>query len=82
MGQIFKYLKEAWPQAVIIFLLLIVQAFCDLELPQYTSKIVDVGIGQGGIEYAAPEKMSGETYRMMQTIMSEEEREMMDAYYR
>ena len=82
MGQIFKYLKEAWPQAVIIFLLLIVQAFCDLELPQYTSKIVDVGIGQGGIEYAAPEEMSGETYRMMQTIMSEEEREMMDAYYR
>ena len=82
MGQIFKYLKEAWPQAIIIFLLLIVQAFCDLELPQYTSKIVDVGIGQGGIEYAAPEKMSGETYRMMQTIMSEEEREMMDAYYR
>lgn len=82
MGQIFKYLKEAWPQAVIIFLLLIVQAFCDLELPQYTSKIVDVGIGQGGIEYAAPEKMSGETYRMIQTVMSKEEKEMMDSYYR
>ena len=37
-----------------IVLLLIVQAYCDLALPQYTSDIVDVGIQQGGITMLRP----------------------------
>ena len=50
MFKIFKYLKESWISIIIIVLLLCIQAWCDLELPNYTSKIVNVGIQQGGIE--------------------------------
>lgn len=45
-----------------IILLLVVQAYCDLMLPNYTSDIVDVGIMQKGIEYISPDAMSEENY--------------------
>ena len=51
MKQIFKYLAEHKGAVVMIILLLVVQAYCDLSLPSYTSDIVDVGIEQGGIEH-------------------------------
>ena len=50
-----KNLKESWISVIAIVLLLIVQAAGDLTLPDYTSKIVNVGIQNGGIENAAPE---------------------------
>lgn len=50
MLKLFKYLKENWIFVIIIVLILCVQAWADLELPNYTSKIVNVGIQQGGIE--------------------------------
>lgn len=81
MGKIFRYLKESWGSVLVIVLLLFVQAYCDLQLPQYTSGIVDVGIGQGGIAYAAPEKMRAETYANLQLFMTEEEKAVCDAAY-
>ena len=81
MGKIFKYLKESWAAVLAIILLLFVQAYCDLQLPQYTSGIVDVGIGQGGIAYAVPEKMREETYANLQLFMTEEEKAVCDAAY-
>ncbi|MBD5497144.1 MAG: ABC transporter ATP-binding protein [Lachnospiraceae bacterium] len=81
MGKIFKYLKESWGTVLVILLLLLVQAYCDLQLPQYTSGIVDVGIGQGGIAYAAPEKIRAETYANLQLFMTEEEKAVCDAAY-
>ncbi len=81
MGKIFKYLKESWAAVLAIILLLFVQAYCDLQLPQYTSGIVDVGIGQGGIAYAAPEKMREETYANLQLFMTKEEKAVCDAAY-
>ena len=74
MKKIFKYLTEFWPSALIIFFLLAIQAFCDLRLPQYTSDIVDVGIGQGGIQYAAPKKMREETYENLNFFMTDGEK--------
>ena len=62
MGKILKYLKEFWLTVLAIFILLIGQAYCDLQLPQYTSDIVDIGIGRAGIAYAAPEKLREGTY--------------------
>lgn len=82
MGKIAKYLAQAWPATLIVFLLLVVQAFCDLRLPQYTSDIVDVGIGQGGIEYAAPEKLREETYEDLSLFMTAEERNTVAGAYR
>lgn len=54
MIRILKYLKSSMAAVIAIVLLLMVQAYCDLSLPQYMSDIVDIGIQQGGIEL--PEK--------------------------
>lgn len=55
MFKVLKNLKESWISVISIVLLLIVQAAGDLTLPDYTSKIVNVGIQNGGIENVAPE---------------------------
>lgn len=81
MGKIFRYLKESWPSALIILALLVVQAYCDLQLPQYTSNIVDVGIGKGGIAYAAPEKMREETYENLLLFLTAEEKALLEDFY-
>ncbi|MBS1338395.1 MAG: hypothetical protein HP047_03875, partial [Lachnospira sp.] len=44
MGRIFKNLVPYWKSVIMILVLLVLQAFCDLSLPQYTSDIIDVGI--------------------------------------
>ncbi len=61
MLKVLKNLKESWLSVIIIILLLIVQAACDLTLPDYTSKIVNVGIQNGGIEEVAPEMIRKNT---------------------
>lgn len=81
MGKIFKYLKESWASVLVIVVLLVVQAYCDLQLPQYTSDIVDVGIGQGGIAYAAPEKLRELTYQDLQMFLTAGEKAVMEAAY-
>lgn len=55
MLKVLKNLKKSWISVVVIILLLCLQAATDLALPDYTSKIVNVGIQQGGIEQVAPE---------------------------
>lgn len=61
MFQILKKLKRSWKSMIIIITLLIVQAMAELALPDYTSKIVNVGIQQGGIETCVPEVMREKT---------------------
>ena len=58
MIKILKNLKQSWLSVLTIITLLCVQAAVDLELPNYTSKIVNTGIQAGGIEYAVPETIS------------------------
>ena len=60
MIKILKNLKQSWLSVLTIVTLLCVQAAVDLELPNYTSKIVNTGIQAGGIEYAVPETVSQE----------------------
>ena len=81
MLKIFKYLGEAKGMVLAIVLLLIVQAGCDLTLPQYTSDIVDVGIQQGGIDRAAPMRLRKETYEDMQLFMNQDEIDAITPYY-
>ena len=52
-----KYLKKSAGYVVLIIVLLFLQAYCDLSLPDYTSKIVNVGIQQSGIEDSVAEKI-------------------------
>lgn len=74
MSKIMKYLKESKAAVVVIVILLILQAYCDLSLPSYTSDIVDVGIGQNGIENAVLDVMREETLESI-CLFSEEEDE-------
>ena len=62
MAKIFKNLWVEKKTVLAIILLLIVQAYCDLMLPNYTSDIVDVGIMQKGVAYVSPDAMSEENY--------------------
>lgn len=81
MGKIFRYLKECKGMVVCIVLLLIIQAYCDLSLPQYMSDIVDVGIQQGGIEHVAPEEMREETFENLCVFLADDDVETVkDAY--
>lgn len=81
MGKIFRYLKECKGMVVCIVLLLIIQAYCELSLPQYMSDIVDIGIQQGGIEHVAPEEMREETFENLCVFLSEDDTETLkDAY--
>lgn len=73
MGKIIKYLGEHKASVFAIFLLLVVQAFCDLSLPQYMSDIVDIGIQQSGIAYAVPEEMRAETLEGLCLLLPEED---------
>ena len=54
MLKVLKNLKNSFWAVVLIILLLIVQAQADLRLPDFTSRIVNVGIQTGGIETAVP----------------------------
>ena len=58
MLKILKNLKQSWLSVLVIIALLCLQAATDLELPNYTSKIVNDGIQAGGIEDSVPETIS------------------------
>ena len=81
MFKIVKYLGEAKAAVLAIILLLIVQAYCDLSLPSYTSDIVDIGIEQGGIENIAPQVMRRETYENISLFMEEEDMPLLEQSY-
>lgn len=81
MFRLLGYLKQCKKSVLAIIVLLVVQAYCDLALPQYTSDIVDVGIQQGGIEYAASEQMRKETFDRLKKLMTSEEKEAAEAFY-
>ena len=54
MRKLLKYLGMYWRTVLAVFVVLMVQAYCDLSLPAYTSDIVNVGIQQGGIQETIP----------------------------
>ena len=81
MGKIFKNMIPYWKSIILIVLLLIVQAFCDLSLPTYTADIIDVGIQNKGVEYTIPEKITEEEYAYAELFMTEEEQSSLEACY-
>ena len=81
MLRILKNLKESKTSVILIILLLILQAYCDLTLPQFTSDIVDVGIQQSGIENAAIIEIREETLQNLEQFMSDEDIQYVEQYY-
>ena len=74
MTKIFKNMAPYWYMIVAIVMLLIVQAFGDLSLPQYTSDIIDVGIQNKGVEHILPVKMTEDEYEISQLYMTSKEK--------
>ena len=81
MRKLFKNMLPYWHIIVVIFLLLGVQAYCDLSLPQYTSDIIDVGIQNKGIKHILPEKMPEEEYQLAELFMTDGEKDTFEAVY-
>ena len=79
MLKVLKNLKESWLSVIVIVILLIVQATCDLTLPDYTSKIVNVGIQNGGIEESAPEVIKKSTLDNL-LIFTEDDETILSSY--
>ena len=82
MLKMFHYMKERWHYIVMIILLLFVQAFCDLSLPDYTSKIVNVGIQQKGIEDGVPETLRKESMEQVCLFMDEKDAKKVKDFYK
>ena len=82
MFKMFHYMKERWHYIVMIILLLFVQAFCDLSLPDYTSKIVNVGIQQKGIEDGVPETLRKESMEQVCLFMDEKDAKKVKDFYK
>lgn len=83
MIKIFKNMIPYWRSILVILGLLVIQAFCDLSLPQYTSSVIDVGILSGGISHILPEYILEDEFEGAKIFMTESERESWeDAYDR
>lgn len=81
MKNLFKYAASYWKAMIAIVLILVVQAYCDLSLPAYTSDIVNVGIQQGGIEDEVPRQIATEEMEKLLLFVSEDDQQtVMDAY--
>lgn len=81
MLKMFRYVKDRWYYIVLILVLLFLQAYCDLALPDYTSKIVNVGIQQKGIEDGVPEEIRKESMQKLFLFMDGEERAAVEESY-
>lgn len=75
MKKILKILKKYSLGIIAVVVLLFIQAMCDLSLPDYTAKIVNVGIGQNGIEESVPKVIKEETLDNVLLFASDEETE-------
>lgn len=81
MRKLFQFLKPYAPRVLLILCVLIVQAYCDLSLPTYTSNIVNVGIQQSGIDEEIPENISEEEMNRLLLFVPEDDRQdIQDAY--
>ena len=81
MRKLFGFMKAYIGWIVVIFCVLIVQAYCDLSLPTYTSDIVNVGIQLSGIDEKVPDAIANEDYEHLLLFMSSDDQKLVkDAY--
>ena len=81
MTKLLKFLKPYAGAVAAIICVLIVQAYCDLSLPAYTSDIVNVGIQQSGIDEKVPEQISEEDLgKLLMLVPSDQQEEVQNAY--
>lgn len=79
--RIVKNLANHKIAVALVVVLLAVQAFCDLSLPNYTSDIVDIGIQQSGIEHAATSQLSERTHDLVSIMVDDQDETLFDDSY-
>lgn len=67
--------------ALLVLLLMAGQAFCEMNLPQYTQALIDTGIQNKGIEHILPEAVTAADYEALLAVMNDEERASFEASY-
>ena len=68
-----KYLKGFTLPLIFLVIILGVRVVAELELPTYTSNIVDIGIQQKGIKDAVPNKISEKSLNTLELFMTDDE---------
>ncbi len=81
MFRLLKHARPFYPLILLIVILLFIQANADLALPDYMSRIVNVGIQQGGVESAVPEAVRQSTMERLALFLTGEERAELMALY-
>ncbi len=81
MKKIIKFLKPFRALIFIVIALLLIQGLCELNLPNYMSQIVNVGIQQGGVESAAPDAISVNSLEFIKAFMTDDEKNLIDSNY-
>lgn len=76
MRSILRKLKPQWKAVLLIMALLVVQAVCDLSLPTYTSALIDTGIQNSGVAYAAPIAIRSSSYEAVEAQMNDTEQQL------
>ena len=81
MGKLLKFLKPYAGAVAAIICILVVQAYCDLSLPTYTSDIVNVGIQQGGIDETVPDTISKKDLNHLLLLVPSDKQELVKNAY-
>ena len=80
MKRIFRNMIPYWKTIILIVLMLMVQVWCDLAMPQYTLNIIDVGIINSGVEHVIPEQITTEEFEMAKLYNSQFEEVMASSF--
>ena len=81
MKNIIRFMKDYKGAIALILVLLCIQAYCDLALPDYTSDILNIGLQSGGIEDAVPDTIRAESLTTLELFMSDADIETVEAAY-
>ena len=81
MKNIIRFMKDYKGAIALILVLLCIQAYCDLALPDYTSDILNIGLQSGGIEDAVPDTIQAESLTTLELFMSDADIETVEAAY-
>ena len=81
MFKLRKYIKPFIFPLIIAILLLFTQAICDLNLPNYMSDIVNVGIQANGIEHATPDAISENGMELIKCFATDDEKKLLEENY-
>ena len=81
MKNLFRNLLPHKYTALLVLLLMAGQAYCEMNLPQYTQNIIDTGIINHGIEHILPEAVTEPEYDGLTEYMTDKQREEVSAVY-